>query len=130
MKERRYSIRRAVNIPTAFRILREGSDLADMRLTGVGQGQIRDLGIHGLALDTSHVVVDGVRLDNITNWQIKARIFLQWEMPEGPKVMVVAEPAWCEPITRGTQQVLHVGLRFKEFTLEARDAIKAFLGIS
>lgn len=130
MKERRYSIRRAVNIPTAFRILREGNEIADMRLTGVGQGQIRDLGIHGLALDTSHVVVDGVRLDNITNWRIKARIFLQWEMPDGPKVMVVAEPAWCEPITRGTQQVLHVGLRFKEFTLEARDAIKAFLGIS
>lgn len=127
MKDRRYSIRKAVNVPAAFRILREGTDLAEMRLTGIAHGQIRDLGMHGLALDTAHVVVDGLRLDSITNWQIKARVFLQWEVLGSPKVGVVAEPAWCEPVTRGTQQMLHVGMRFREFTLGAREAIKALL---
>jgi PilZ domain len=127
MKERRYSNRRAVNIPATFRILREGQDLTEMRLSAPIQGRIRDLGLHGLALETTQEPVDGLRLDKIVEWNIKARIFVQWQMPDGGLITVVAETAWCEPIFRASAHLMHVGLRFREFSIEAREAIKTFL---
>lgn len=128
MQERRYSNRRAVNIPATYRILREGQDLAEMRLSAPTQARIRDLGLHGLAMETSQEPVDGIRLDRIVEWKIKARIFVQWQMPDsGVQINVVAETAWCEPIHRASAQLMHVGLRFREFSIEAREAIKAFL---
>lgn len=136
MRDRRYSNRRAVNIPATFRILREGQDLTEMRLSAPIQARIRDLGLHGLALETSQDPVDGLRLDKIVEWKIKARIFVQWQMPggghlpDGGLITVVAETAWCEPIFRASANLMHVGLRFREFSIEAREAIKAFLQTS
>jgi hypothetical protein len=127
MVDRRYSIRKAVHIPVQFRVLREGIDIVNMHLTAVGRGIIRDLGMHGLSLETSQILLDGLNLQQMTDWEVKARIYLQWLLFEDRQINVIAEAAWCERTPGGAGELYHLGFKFRELPIEARESIKAYL---
>jgi hypothetical protein len=120
-------MRRAVSLPARFRLLREGQDLVEMRLTNVIPGKVRDIGMHGLGMEIFRPVIDGLRIDQITTWKIKARLFLQWQMVGGEEHGAVAEPVWCEPTGSAEAGPFHLGIRFRELPLPTRNAIQELL---
>lgn len=126
LQDRRYSNRRAVRFPARFRLLREGSDIAEMRLSGLAHGRVCDLGMHGLSMEVGRSTIDGLRIDQIVAWRVKARVYLEFVLPDGTVVALVGEPVWCERQPR-TLEGIHLGVRFRELSLEAREALKRCL---
>ena len=127
MIERRYALRKSVELPVKLRILTEDDDIGKMRLSSAAEAHIRDLGLRGLGLTTPNIIIDGIHIDHLEATQPKPKIYLQWFIPELGNMTAVAETVWCEQFRSSPERLFHIGLRFIDLSKEYTEMIKGFL---
>lgn len=114
---RRYSRRRAVRLPARLRLLGGGLEVGELALSGLRNAEIRDLGAHGLGLETRDLIPAEVTPG-------RARLFLEWTLPGGTRINAAADPVWS---AARPGRALVVGLRIVEISGEHQSALRGFV---
>lgn len=126
MQERRRHHRNAAMLKIKFRIVREGPK---PEMSELVEGDIRNLSIEGLAMETSIVEVDGLHVSYNELPGPKNRIYLQWDLPGEKSIKAVGETIWYERVS-GSKPLFAVGIRFVEISKESSQLLKDYLDVS
>lgn len=106
-----------------FRIVREGPD---MKVSEPLDGKMRELGLHGISMETSRIVADGLHISYDSHPAQRNRIYLQVQLPKLGSIRAVGETVWYERITPGESRFV-VGIRFLEVSREDKALLSRYL---
>lgn len=120
---RRREVRSAVRARVRFRIVRQQPD---MKVSEPSEGKVRDIGLHGMSMETNQIVVGGLHISYDRHPAERNRIYLQVLVPEVGTIRAVGETVWYERISPGESRFV-VGLRFLEVSKEDRDLLSRYL---
>lgn len=120
---RRREARFAAKARVRFRIVRAGPD---MKVSEPLEGKMRDLGLHGISLETSQIMADGLHISYDRHPAQRNRIYLQVQLPRLGAIRAVGETVWYERIRPGESDFV-VGLRFVEISKEDKALLSRYL---
>jgi hypothetical protein len=123
MRHPRDQKRTSTRTRVSYRIAKNGKSAY---ISEPADGEMRELSIEGLAMDTSHIKVDGLHISYNDHPGLKNRLHLRWQLPHGRLIKAIGETVWYERLS-ATKPVFVVGLRFLSLSKEDMQALRVFL---
>lgn len=87
---------------------------------------MRDLGLHGISMETNQIVADGLHISYDRHPAQRNRIYLQVQLPELGTIRAVGETVWYERVTPGESRFV-LGLRFVDISTEDKALLSQYL---